>query len=41
MFYIQHYSDLTSLFYDSIVCKFGTPAKIVSDRASWFLSTFW
>ena len=33
--------DLVSLFYDNIVCKFGMPAKIVSDRDSWFLSTFW
>ena len=33
--------DLASLFYDNIVCKFGMPAKIVSDRDSRFLSTFW
>ena len=33
--------DLASLFYDNIVCKFGMPAKIVSDRDSWFISTFW
>ena len=32
--------DLASLFYDNIVCKFGMPAKIVSDRDSRFLSTF-
>ena len=31
---------LASLFYDSIVCKFGVPAKVFSDRDSWFLSTF-
>ena len=30
--------DLASLFYDHIVCKFGMPAKIVSDRDSRFLS---
>ena len=33
--------DLASLFYDNIVCKFGMPVKIVSDRDSRFLSTFW
>ena len=33
--------DLASLFYDNIVCKFEMPAKIVSDRDSRFLSTFW
>ena len=33
--------ELTSLFYENIVCKFGMPAKIVSDRDIRFLSTFW
>ena len=33
--------DLASLFYENIVYKFGMPAKIVSDRDSLFLSTFW
>ena len=33
--------DLASLFYKNIVCKFVMPAKIVSDRDSRFLSTFW
>ena len=32
---------LASLFYDNIVCKFGMPAKIISDRDNRFLSTFW
>ena len=33
--------DLARLFYDNIVCKFGMPQKIVSDRDSPFLSKFW
>lgn len=33
--------DLAQLFYDNIVCKFGMPTKIVSDRDSRFLSNFW
>ena len=33
--------DLAFLFYDNIVYKFGMPAKIVSNRDSQFLSTFW
>ena len=33
--------DLASLFYYNIVCKFGMPAKIISDRDSLFLSTSW
>ena len=33
--------DLASLFYDNIVCKFDMPAKIVSNRGSQFLFTFW
>ena len=33
--------DLASLFYDNIVCKFFIPAKIISDRDSQFLSTYW
>ena len=33
--------DLLRLFYDNIVCKFGMPQKIVSDRDSRFLSKFW
>ena len=32
--------DLSRLFYDHIVCKFGMPKKIVSDRDSRFLSKF-
>ena len=32
---------LASLFYDNIVFKFGMPAKIVSNRDSQYLSTFW
>ena len=33
--------DLARLFYDHIVCRFGMPVKIVSDRDSRFLSSFW
>ena len=33
--------DLARMFYDHIVCKFGMPKKIVSDRDSRFLSKFW
>ena len=33
--------DLARLFYDYIVCKFGMPKKIVSNRDSRFLSKFW
>ena len=33
--------DLAWLFFKSIVCKFGMPSKIVSDRDSRFLSRFW
>ena len=33
--------DLARMFYDHIVCKFGMPQKIVSDRDSRFLSKFW
>ena len=33
--------DLARVFYDHIVCKFGMPKKIVSDRDSRFLSKFW
>ena len=33
--------DLARLFYANIVCKFGMPKKIVSDRDSRFLFKFW
>ena len=33
--------DLVEMFYDHIVCKFGMPQNIVSDRDSRFLSKFW
>ena len=32
---------LARIFYDHIVCKFGMPTKIVSDKDSRFLSRFW
>ena len=32
--------DLTSLFYDNIVCKFGMPVKTISDWDIRFLSNF-
>ena len=32
--------DIASILYNNIVCKFGMPAKIVSNRDSHFLSTF-
>ena len=34
-------SDVAQLFFDRYVCKFGMPAKIVSDRDPRFLSDFW
>ena len=33
--------DLARIFCEHIVCKFGPPKKIVSDRYSRFLSKFW
>ena len=33
--------DLARMFYDHIVCKFGMPKRIVTDRAVRFLSKFW
>lgn len=33
--------DLAKLFYDRIVCRFGMPEKIISDRDARFLSSFW
>ncbi len=29
------------LFFDHIICKFGTPSKIISDRDTRFTSMFW
>ena len=34
-------SDLVRMFYDHIVCKFGIPHKIVSDKDNGFVSKFW
>ena len=33
--------DLARMFYDHIVCKFGMPQKIISDRDRIFLSKLW
>ena len=33
--------DVAQLFFDNVVCKFGMPRKIVSDRDPRFLSDFW
>ena len=33
--------DLAKLFYDNIVCKYGMPTNIFSDRDSRFLSKIW
>ena len=34
-------AELADLFFDEIVCRFGMPAGIVSDRGSVFTSAFW
>ena len=34
-------SQLAELFWTEIVCKFGTPSGIVTDRGSVFTSSFW
>ena len=34
-------TELARIFHDHIVCKFGMPQKIVSDRYSRFLSKLW
>ena len=33
--------DMAQLFHDRIVCTFGTPVSIVTDRGSIFTSQFW
>ena len=33
--------DLAKLFYNRIVCHFGMPKKIISDRDPRFVSNFW
>ena len=33
--------DVAQLFFEHVVCKFGMPKKIVSDRDPRFLSDFW
>lgn len=34
-------AELAELFIEHIVCRFGTPKGIVSDRGSVFTSAFW
>ncbi len=33
--------DVARLFFDHVVCTFGMPRRIVSDRDARFMSTFW
>ena len=33
--------DLTEMFFEEIVLKFGCPSGIVTDRGSLFTSSFW
>ena len=33
--------DVARLFFDHVVCTFGMPHRIVSDRDARFMSTFW
>src|SRR5436309_14753900 len=34
-------ADLAKLFHQHIVCSFGTPSSIVTDRGSLFTSQYW
>ena len=34
-------NEVANLFYDHIICKFGIPSSIVSDRDPRFTSHFW
>jgi hypothetical protein len=34
-------TDVAKLFFDNIVCKFGMPSKLISDRDVRFTSLFW
>lgn len=33
--------DVARMFFDHIVCKFGMPLKLISDRDTRFVSLFW
>ena len=34
-------ADSARLFFDNVVCKFGMPEKLISDRDGRFCSLFW
>jgi Integrase core domain. len=34
-------AELADLFHKKIVCNYGTPSSIISDRGSLFTSQFW
>ena len=34
-------ADVARLFFDNVVCKYGMPVKVISDRDTKFTSSFW
>ena len=34
-------AEVARLFFDHVVCKFGMPSKVISDRDTKFTSMFW